>query len=282
MSDNIFSMENILRTGILSTVDSQHVFAALAEPNRLRIVQLLAVAPRTVGEIAQALDIRQPQTSKHLQTLESAGVVVVHRLGRRRVAALQRGTVRELADLLAVLGVANPSETVLEQYELAVRVEEQRLLDAAPVQRTFEIRRIVMASQTTVWRAWTTADLARQWWSPEHFEVAECVVEAVAGGRIDLTVQEADGTQYRSTGQVLGLVPGRTLTFTQAPLGADDAPVFSAIHDLELEAVEQGTAISLTIRVHDSTETAAPALAGIPLGWEQCLDKLAALVKDAG
>ena len=51
------------------------VLVALAEPNRLRIVELLGRQPRTVGEIAAALALRQPQVTKHLQTLEHAGVV---------------------------------------------------------------------------------------------------------------------------------------------------------------------------------------------------------------
>ena len=61
---------------ILGVVNAT-LLAALAEPNRLRIVGLLGAAPRSVGEIAAALRLRQPQVTKHLQTLERAGVVPV-------------------------------------------------------------------------------------------------------------------------------------------------------------------------------------------------------------
>jgi DNA-binding MarR family transcriptional regulator len=37
------------------------------------MVRLLAATPRPVGEIALALDLRQPQVTKHLQTLERVG-----------------------------------------------------------------------------------------------------------------------------------------------------------------------------------------------------------------
>jgi DNA-binding transcriptional ArsR family regulator len=63
------------------------LLAALAEPNRLRIVELLADAPRPVGEVATALGLRQPQATKHLQTLERAGLVTMQPLGRRRASA---------------------------------------------------------------------------------------------------------------------------------------------------------------------------------------------------
>ncbi len=58
--------------------------SALSDPTRLRIVELLKERPRTVNEIAEALDIRQPQTSKHLKVLNEAGIVGMEILGNRR------------------------------------------------------------------------------------------------------------------------------------------------------------------------------------------------------
>ncbi|MBB6670363.1 ArsR/SmtB family transcription factor [Cohnella nanjingensis] len=51
------------------------ILSALAEPRRLQIVELLQDGPLTVGEIADHLQIRQPQASKHLRILYEAGVV---------------------------------------------------------------------------------------------------------------------------------------------------------------------------------------------------------------
>lgn len=59
-------------------------FNALAEPNRFRIVDLLLKGPLTVGEIAERLDIRQPQASKHLKVLLEAGLVEVRAEANRR------------------------------------------------------------------------------------------------------------------------------------------------------------------------------------------------------
>ncbi|WP_028612471.1 ArsR/SmtB family transcription factor [Paenibacillus harenae] len=59
-------------------------FSALAEPNRLRIVELLLDGPLTVGEIADRLKLRQPQASKHLKALLEAGLVEVHADANRR------------------------------------------------------------------------------------------------------------------------------------------------------------------------------------------------------
>ena len=52
-------------------------FSALAEPNRLSIVDLLLEGPLPVGEVAKKLEMNQPQTSKHLRVLCEAGLVEV-------------------------------------------------------------------------------------------------------------------------------------------------------------------------------------------------------------
>ena len=63
--------------------------AALGEPNRLRIVELLRSGPRAVGEIAEALGLRQPQASKHLRVLGEAGFVDVEPERQRRIYRLR-------------------------------------------------------------------------------------------------------------------------------------------------------------------------------------------------
>ena len=73
-------------------------FAALGEPSRLEIVELLRCRPFSVGDIADTLGIRQPQVSKHLKVLREAGVVDVERLARRRIYHLAPAAFAELGD----------------------------------------------------------------------------------------------------------------------------------------------------------------------------------------
>jgi len=69
---------------------------ALAEPNRLRIVELLREGPRPVGEIGDQLRLRQPQTSKHLRVLKDAGLVDVRPDAQRRLYELRPQPLLEL------------------------------------------------------------------------------------------------------------------------------------------------------------------------------------------
>jgi DNA-binding transcriptional ArsR family regulator len=72
------------------------VFVALGEPSRLRIVELLRTGPRSVGEIAEELGIRQPQASKHLRVLSDSGIVAAEALARRRIYHLEMGPLEEI------------------------------------------------------------------------------------------------------------------------------------------------------------------------------------------
>lgn len=49
--------------------------AALADPNRRRVVELLRKGPMRAGDIAQRAGLTPPAMSRHLRTLRSAGIV---------------------------------------------------------------------------------------------------------------------------------------------------------------------------------------------------------------
>jgi DNA-binding transcriptional ArsR family regulator len=70
--------------------------SALAEPNRLQIVELLRAKPRAVGEIVERLGLRQPQVSKHLRVLSEAGLVEVRALAQQRIYSLRPEPFKEL------------------------------------------------------------------------------------------------------------------------------------------------------------------------------------------
>lgn len=74
----------------------QQTFAALAEPNRLRIVELLRKGSRPVNDIVEKLELAQPQVSKHLRVLKEAGLVDVRPHAQQRVYELRGKGLRDL------------------------------------------------------------------------------------------------------------------------------------------------------------------------------------------
>ena len=58
---------------------------ALGEPRRLQILELLRRGPRSVGEIADQVEVTQQAVSQHLAVLDRAGLVEARREGTRSV-----------------------------------------------------------------------------------------------------------------------------------------------------------------------------------------------------
>jgi DNA-binding transcriptional ArsR family regulator len=78
--------------------------AALADPHRRRVVELLREKPRRAGELAEAVGLAAPAMSRHLRTLKDAGLVDEthpHFDARVRVYALKAGALEGLTKWLA-------------------------------------------------------------------------------------------------------------------------------------------------------------------------------------
>jgi len=80
---DIFRYEHIMR-GVARASAASDAFNAIGEPTRRAILEYLASAERSVGEVVDALDVPQPSVSKHLRVLNGAGLVDVRR-DRRQV-----------------------------------------------------------------------------------------------------------------------------------------------------------------------------------------------------
>src|SRR5207249_1376783 len=91
---NIYLDRNIPAGVYMSPMQS--TLSALAEPNRLQIVELLRRKPRAVGEIVAQLGLRQPQVSKHLRVLSDAGLVEVRAVAQQRIYSLRAEPFKEL------------------------------------------------------------------------------------------------------------------------------------------------------------------------------------------
>ena len=63
----------------MSTDNLDRTLAALADPHRRRVVDLLRDRPRRAGELAEATRISFPAMSRHLKTLRTSGLVAEDR-----------------------------------------------------------------------------------------------------------------------------------------------------------------------------------------------------------
>ena len=71
-------------------------YAALAEPHRREILDLLRTGERSVGELVDHLPLTQPGVSKHLRVLREAGLVAARADGKHRRYALRAEPLAEV------------------------------------------------------------------------------------------------------------------------------------------------------------------------------------------
>ena len=79
----------------------ESAFAIIAEPSRRAILNLLASAERSVGEIEEQLRLPQPSVSKHLRVLREAGFVESRVDAQRRVYRIRPEPLMEVDAWLA-------------------------------------------------------------------------------------------------------------------------------------------------------------------------------------
>jgi len=106
------------------------VMKALSDPNRVKIIKLLQQKNMCVCELQGALGIAQPTVSKHLKTLEEAGLVDYQKDGLWVNYHLTDGTTPYAASVLG-----NLKHWLDDDPEISELVKKIPLLDRAELCR---------------------------------------------------------------------------------------------------------------------------------------------------
>jgi len=110
------------------------IAAALADPVRVRLVEMLASGEHAAGELAasaaRAFGISQPATSRHLRVLREAGLVVARADGTRRIYSLADDALDGLDEWVARLRTLWAGPMLALETEIA-RGQHDRRSEAA-------------------------------------------------------------------------------------------------------------------------------------------------------
>ena len=72
------------------------IFQALADPARLRIVEVMKSGECSVGDVVDRVEIQQSGVSRHLRILAEAGIVRMRPDGQKRLYSLRREAFEQL------------------------------------------------------------------------------------------------------------------------------------------------------------------------------------------
>jgi biotin operon repressor len=125
-------------------------FKALADPNRLKIVGLLAHRPQSVEELAANLGISSGTVSHHLQRLQKANLVQAHVESYYNVYALRAEVLRQMAERLLTPDAikATTTQSDLDTYSTQVLNEywvrgRLKSIPSQLIKREIVLRRLV-------------------------------------------------------------------------------------------------------------------------------------------
>src|SRR4051794_12296718 len=69
-----------------------------------------------------------------------------------------------------------------------------------------KISRLLHARRATVFRAWTSAEHVREWFSPQHFTAPQAKVEPHVGGAFEVCMRAPDGQEHWTLGRFVEFV----------------------------------------------------------------------------
>jgi len=139
---------------------------------------------------------------------------------------------------------------------------------------TVTLTRSVNAPALQAYAAWTDPDLLGRWFAPAPYTAERVEADARIGGRWRVDVIDGAGGRHSTAGEYRELVPGRRIVKTcrhQGPGQAVSGPQTLVTVTFD-ETGPGSTEVTIT---HEPAVDPAEALRA---GWEDCLDKLAALL----
>lgn len=145
--------------------------------------------------------------------------------------------------------------------------------------RELVLTRIIDAPREKVYRAWTEANLLKQWFAPLPFTTPMAELDVRAGGANTIVMRGPDGTEFPNKGVYLEVVPNERLVFTDAFTKAwepSEKPFFTCV--LTFEDVGGKTRYTARARHWTVADREAHEKMGFHEGWGQCTDQLAKLV----
>ena len=151
------------------------------------------------------------------------------------------------------------------------------------------ITRVFDAPRELVWKAWTDPHYVMQWWGPKGFTSPVCKIDLRVGGKFLCCMRSPDGREFWNAGEYHEIVPHEKIVSSMYFADAHGNKVEPGHYGIEHEAIDGAYDTTLfedlgngktklTFIGNETTEEAVKS--GQAEGWNQILDKIAALIAE--
>jgi len=143
---------------------------------------------------------------------------------------------------------------------------------------TAHFTRSLAAPRELVFKLWTQPEHLARWWGPAGFTNPVCEFDPRPGGRIHIAMTGPDGVCYPMDGEVREIVaPERLVMFCVCCGDAEGNPGVEVLTTVTFHVEGDGTRVEIEARVLKVEDFARDAIAGMEQGWNESLDRLAAV-----
>jgi hypothetical protein len=139
-------------------------FQVFSNESRLRLIGHLADGEKSVGELADLLELKEPTVSHHLAELKGIGLVSARAQGTMRIYRLETKALEAISkDIFAqpsLAAMVKPSELTDEERILRTWVKEGRIIDIPAQEKKKKILIRWVARQIDPHRRWTEREFS--------------------------------------------------------------------------------------------------------------------------
>jgi uncharacterized protein YndB with AHSA1/START domain len=136
------------------------------------------------------------------------------------------------------------------------------------------LSRVLHAPRATVFKAWSSAEHVKRWFSPEGCTIPEAKVEMRLGGAFEICMRVPAGEQHWIRGSFVEVRPQERLVIDMQVTDGAGRALFRALTEVDFADALGGTRLDLVQRYTLIDPAAAWMLGGAPEGWRSTLDKL--------
>ncbi|MGH7719911.1 MAG: SRPBCC family protein [Gemmatimonadaceae bacterium] len=148
-----------------------------------------------------------------------------------------------------------------------------------PTNTQILITRDFNAPRHLVYKAWTTPELIKRWWSAKRGEVTLAEVDLRVGGRWRYVMVTEDGFEVAFHGEYREIVPNERIVSTEVYEGIPDADAQAALDTVTFTEVDGRTTLTILVEHQSQEQRDAHINSGMEAGLQDALDLLDAVAR---
>lgn len=259
-------------------------FNAIAEPRRRQILDVLAGGERPVNDLVELVGLAQPQVSKHLRVLREVGAVDVREDGRRRLYRLNGHALKPVHDWVKsyedtwsercdeAMSCSRNSKQTSKEMETVTSSGSATM--TLPTDEQILITREFDAPRHLVYKAYTTPELVKRWWSGKRGEMTLAEIDLRVGGGWRYVMIAHGGFEVGFHGEFIEIEPGERIVQTEIFEGAPDGDSAPAINTISFFESDGRTTLTLLCEVPSKEIRDIIIESGMEGGMQEGMDLL--------